>query len=135
MFRYIVLLTLMNTACTAGIATVRLLNADKAVRDAREAGADVQAPYQFTLAEHYLSEAVDQSNRSEYRASVDLAKKAEAAAAEAVDSMNGTRRINLENAGEDIDEDDGKGPEEDDGRAKDELDEEEFEQDAEEEAP
>jgi hypothetical protein len=133
LFRYIVCLALLSSGCTAGIATVRLVAADKAVREAKEAGADVQATYQYTLAERYLDKAVEESTRSQYRATVDLARRAEAAAAEAIESMKGTRRIDLESAGEDISEDETKAGDEETGRKKDELDDESFEDGADEE--
>ncbi len=128
------LAALLASGCTAGIATARLVSADKMLREAHEAGADVHAPYAYNLAELYLDKAVEQSSRSQFKVSMDLARQAEAFATKALEEVAGTRRIDLENVGDDIQEQDLERPApEDDGRKAGELDDETFDEGADEE--
>ena len=62
--------------CAAVWGSVHLTEANKAVSLAEEAKASEFASYEYTMAQHYLQESKERYNRSDYRASVDLAKLA-----------------------------------------------------------
>jgi hypothetical protein len=88
------------------MSTVRLVSAGKMVEEAREKGADVHAPYEFTLAERTLNKAVEESADAEYKASIELAKKAEQYATDAVlVTEGGSRSIEELGKAEDLSDD------------------------------
>ena len=75
MLRPLLFLVLLPLAgCTATLATIRLLEADRAVHAAAEVGAATEAPYEYTLAERHRSEAWDASNHAQYKVAVDLCR-------------------------------------------------------------
>lgn len=98
------MLLLPMSACTAGFATVRLMDAGRAVRIAEEAGSEANAPYEHTLAVQHYRKAVEEHSDSEYKASVEMAKLAKMWAEQAkIVAEGGTRSIQgFEKAGEDL---------------------------------
>jgi hypothetical protein len=86
------LLIVSTSGCTAGLATLRLFSAEKAIQEATEKGADVHAPYPFTLAQRHLDKAIEESGESEFKTSLELAKKAKAYAEAAVTLTEGGTR-------------------------------------------
>jgi hypothetical protein len=75
--RALFLLTLLAASgCTAGRATYYLIDADRAYKDAVEAGAEEDAVYEFTLAWLYRDKAWEEWGYSDYQHSEELALKA-----------------------------------------------------------
>lgn len=62
--------------CSAGRAAVALVQADRAIDNARRRGAPEEAPYELAMAEAYLTKAREEAHFSSYRASVELARGA-----------------------------------------------------------
>jgi hypothetical protein len=63
-------------ACGPVKSTVNLVDANAQLEAARTAGAEKQAPYEWTAATLYLREAREQVARSEYEHAIDFANKA-----------------------------------------------------------
>lgn len=63
--------------------TANLLDADVQIQAARTAGAEKEAPYEWTLANLYLHKAREEVGHSDYQAGVDFAVKASKYANEA----------------------------------------------------
>lgn len=99
------LTAVVGSGCTASLSTIRLVAADKAVRAADEAGAEVHAPFELEMARRHLDKAVEESSQSAYRDAIDLAREAEAFAAEAERIAKGGDRNVSENVGEDLTDD------------------------------
>lgn len=95
------LLPILLGGCTATLSTIRLVAADKAVRQAQDAAADVHAPYEFGLAQRYLEKAVEESAHSAHADAIDLAREAEAHAEEAYLQATGGGR-DVSQSGEDL---------------------------------
>lgn len=85
-------LTVALSGCTAVIATVQVINADRAVQEARLAGADALAPYEYTLAVRYQQEAAIQAAQSQNKRAATLAKTARAHAMVAKSKAAGGKR-------------------------------------------
>jgi len=68
---------------------VHLVEAKKAVSTAEAAQAAELAAYEYTMAQHYLQESWERYNRTDYRASVELAKLAGDWAQKANDRVGG----------------------------------------------
>lgn len=100
----LLVLGLALSGCSAGMAATRLAAAGKAVREARERGAQELAPYEMTLAERQLKEAMRASSDCQYDVGMRLALEAKAQAEAAI--------LRIEGGGRDI---------EDKGRAGDDL--------------
>jgi len=66
----------MLGGCAAIWGSVHLLEANKAVTVAQEAQTTPLTSYEYTMAQQYLQESWERYNRSDYRASVELAKLA-----------------------------------------------------------
>ncbi|HMV66850.1 MAG TPA: hypothetical protein PKA64_08375 [Myxococcota bacterium] len=97
-------LLLPMSACTAGFATARLVASGHSVAVAEEAGAEANAPYEYTLAVRHYEKAIEEHASSEYRACVDMAKLATMWAEQAkIVAEGGTRSIQgFERAGDDL---------------------------------
>ncbi len=67
------LIPLVLSGCAARSAYT-LLNADRALQKAREAGAEEKSAYEYTLASEYLAKAREENTYSEYQISERLAK-------------------------------------------------------------
>ncbi|MCB9663935.1 MAG: DUF4398 domain-containing protein [Alphaproteobacteria bacterium] len=80
------------SGCSAGMAATRLVAAGKAVREARERGGPELAPYEMTLAEQHLAEAVRASADCHYDVGMRLAMEAKAQAEAAILRMEGGGR-------------------------------------------
>jgi hypothetical protein len=76
---------LLLPGCTAIKAAYSLVDAQRAFREAEDAGADVRAVYQYTLAEEYLKKAREEDGYSDYGAVDKLCRKAKEASALAVE--------------------------------------------------
>ncbi len=63
-------------ACGPVKSTINLVDANAQLEAARTAGAEKQAPYEWTAANLYLREAREQVARSEYEHAIDFANKA-----------------------------------------------------------
>ncbi len=88
------LLVLATSGCTATLATIRLMEADRAVAAASQAGAATAAPYEYTLATRHRDEAWDASAHSQYKVAVDLSRTAVTWAEQAkVVATGGTRDV------------------------------------------
>jgi hypothetical protein len=80
----VALLTIATLAgCGPVQSTSALIDADVEVEGARTAGAQANAPYEFTTAEAYLHKARELAGYSHYEASADFASKAREIAKEA----------------------------------------------------
>ena len=90
------------SGCAAVWGSVHLVEANKAVSSAEEAQAQELAAYEYTMAQHYLQESWERYNRSDYRASVELAKLAGDWAQKASDRVGG--QDISEDIGEDIED-------------------------------
>ena len=71
--------------CGAIRSTVGIVEAEKALRAAEEAGARETAPYATTLANQLLDKAREEQGYAEYSTSFELAREAEAKANEALE--------------------------------------------------
>lgn len=71
--------------CGAIRSTVGIVEAEKALRAAEEAGARETAPYATTLADQLLDKAREEQGYAEYSTSFELAREAEAKANEALE--------------------------------------------------
>ena len=77
------------SGCAAVWGSVHLVEAKKAVSTAEAAQAAELASYEYTMAQHYLQESWERYNRTDYRASVELAKLAGDWAQKASDRVGG----------------------------------------------
>ncbi len=66
-------LALALGGCTATLATVRIVKANKAIVAAEDEGAEALAPYELTLAHAYRDKAVEQFADARHGAAMDLA--------------------------------------------------------------
>jgi hypothetical protein len=76
------LLLALGLACLAGCGPVDYLSqvgrrAPLALAQARQYGAETQAPYELTAAEEYLREARVQASRSSYQRAIEYGRRAE----------------------------------------------------------
>lgn len=72
------------SGCYAGVrGTVKLMEGDQELAQARAAGAQARAVYEWTLADEYMKKARDEWARSEYESAEKLVVKAKRWAAEA----------------------------------------------------
>jgi hypothetical protein len=71
-----ILLVLGLSACGPITALTTVRDATVALEAAKVAGAEKQAPYEFTSAEQYLAKAREEQGYADYQIAVDLAKKA-----------------------------------------------------------
>jgi hypothetical protein len=72
----------LGLACLGGCGPVEYLSqvgrrAPLALAEARQHGADEQAPYELTAAEEYLREARIQASRSSYQRAIEYGRRAE----------------------------------------------------------
>lgn len=102
----VLLLALPAAGCTATIATLRLVEADRAVRDAADAGAEANAPYEYTLAVRHLEEAIATSAVSEFKSTHQLARTATTWALEAKNvaqgGVRGADKINTDDLTDEV---------------------------------
>lgn len=70
----LLLLMLALSGCTAGRASLALVQANSAITRAREAGAEEHAPYELTMAEAYLTKAREEASFSSYKDAVELSR-------------------------------------------------------------
>lgn len=68
-------LLLLLVGCTASKATIQIVNADDAVRRAREYDADRLAEYEYVMATRYLEKAKEKAGHSEFRMADALARQ------------------------------------------------------------
>jgi len=84
----------LASGCTASLATLRLVAADRALVQATEAGADVNAPYPYTLAQRHIEKALEEAGESEFKTSLELSKLARSYAEQAtLEAKGGTRGL------------------------------------------
>ncbi|MCB9683042.1 MAG: hypothetical protein H6733_16380 [Alphaproteobacteria bacterium] len=97
---------LSAAGCTAGIATSRLLSANRALHDIELRGAAELAPYEHAMAEQHLDKAIEESANSQYKTSVELSKASLAWSQQAISTMEGGGRDleELTTSGEDLDD-------------------------------
>ncbi len=89
--------------CTAILSTIRVADAQRAVRTVAERDGDALAPYEYTMAEQHLGKAWEESAGSQHRKAVDLARLAKGWAQAAVTRMDGSAKgRTIANAGEDL---------------------------------
>ncbi len=69
-------LALLLIGCSAGRASVALVQADKAISHAKNRGAAEQAEFELAMAEAYLTKAREEAHFSSYRESVELSRGA-----------------------------------------------------------
>lgn len=83
--RVILMLGLLAVSgCYAGVrGTVKLMEGDQELAQARAAGAQARAVYEWTLADEYMKKARDEWARSEYESAEKLVVKSKRWAAEA----------------------------------------------------
>ena len=99
----VLIATLGSAGCTAGIATARLVAADRALQQATEAGAEFGAPYEYRLANRYYEKALETTSWNDYRVAMTLADEAARLAnASVVVTQGGERGDDVNRAGEDL---------------------------------
>ncbi len=76
MARILIWLSLLLVGCTAGRASVAVVQARQAVDRAARAGAEEHARYELTMARAYLTKAREEASFSSYREAVELARGA-----------------------------------------------------------
>lgn len=74
---------LAASACGAVQSTAGLIDADRQLQAAREAGAESRAPYEWTAATLYLQKAREEVGHSDYDVAAQFARKAAQYAIEA----------------------------------------------------
>lgn len=67
-------LLLLLVGCTASKASIQIVNADDALRRAREYDADRLAEYEYVMAMRYLEKAKEEAGHSEFRVADALAR-------------------------------------------------------------
>ena len=77
--------------CAPVQSTAQLIDADARLDDAREAGAERLAPYEFTSATLYLHQARYEAGYSNYEVALELAQKASDFAATALTRASAAR--------------------------------------------
>ncbi len=82
--------TLLLGGCTAILSTVRVVEAQRAVRTAREKDAAAKAPYEYTMAIEHLDKAIEESGDAQHRRAVQLAKASRGWAQAAVIQIEGS---------------------------------------------
>lgn len=87
MVRALIPMVALLFACSAGRASVALVQADRAIDSARARGAAEQAAFEMRMAEAYLIKAREEAQFSSYRQSVELARGAADWADKAVITM------------------------------------------------
>lgn len=99
------LAALLLSGCAAR-STVSLVQAEQAVYIAREAGAPERAPYEWTLADEYMTKAREEWGHADYEAADGLAAKAQSWAEAAERAASDSARIEeVEGDGSDVPED------------------------------
>ncbi len=76
MGRYLLLFVVLLAGCGPIRVTVGLVDAERAVREAKDAGAETHAVYPLTLAEELLAKAVEEKGYAEWEQSFILANEA-----------------------------------------------------------
>ncbi|MBM4392262.1 MAG: DUF4398 domain-containing protein [Deltaproteobacteria bacterium] len=84
-------LPLVLSGCAARSAYT-LLNADRALQKARQAGAEEKSAYEYTLASEYLAKAREENTYSEYHISERLAKTSMEFALRALENTSDAER-------------------------------------------
>jgi hypothetical protein len=80
--------------CTAGLATLRMVEAGRKVQEAYDANADARAPFEYQMAVRALDKANEENAESEFKSAMQLAKTASTWAADAkLVAEGGSRRI------------------------------------------
>ena len=69
-------LVLSLNGCGA-ISTYQLMSISQVVDQAREAGADEYAIYEYTMAERYLEKAYEETGHADYKIAVELGRQSE----------------------------------------------------------
>jgi hypothetical protein len=90
------------TACTAANSAVHILRAEQALQKAKGFEAEQFAPYQFTMSEEYLKKARSEAADSDHKSSVDLSKKAELWADQAIIAIENKGMQSLEFGGDEM---------------------------------
>ncbi|MBM4366218.1 MAG: DUF4398 domain-containing protein [Deltaproteobacteria bacterium] len=85
------LLPLVLSGCAARSAYT-LLNADRALQKARQAGAEEKSAYEYTLASEYLAKAREENTYNEYQISERLAKTSMEYALRALENTSDAER-------------------------------------------
>lgn len=89
--------------CTAILSTLRVADAQRAVRSVAERDGEALAPYEYTMAEQHLEKAWEESGDAQHRKAVDLARLAKGWAQAAVTRMDGgSQGRTISSAGEDL---------------------------------
>lgn len=98
--------------CTAILSTIRVADAQRAVRAVAERDGDALAPYEYTMAEQHLVKAWEESADSQHRKAVDLARLAKGWSQAAVTRMDGAAKgRTIANAGDDLQDAERRGSE------------------------
>lgn len=63
--------------CGPIVYTANILGAQRAVSEAREAGASEHAPYEYYMADAYLQKAEEECNEGQYQDAIEYARSAE----------------------------------------------------------
>ena len=101
----------------AAFSTYQLLSAANVVEQAREAGAEEYAVYEYTMAERYLEKAYEETGHADYKIAVELARTSEEWAQQAIRTVETSGRDaelrslqealpNLDNESDRLDDDD-----------------------------
>ncbi len=95
---------LLLSGCTATVTTTKLVQAEQALREAREVGADVHATFEYTVAARSYEQALELSSHSQWKAAHELAETALSEASRATEKAThgDARSLEVEDAGEDI---------------------------------
>jgi hypothetical protein len=94
--------------CTATLAMLRVTETGRAVAEAEEAGASVNAAFEYQLALRHYQQAMEEHGDAQYRTSVDLAKIGMTWAEQAkIVATGGTRDINALQGGDDLSDESG----------------------------
>jgi hypothetical protein len=93
------LLGAVASGCTAARASYFVLDAERKLQTAVEAGAEERAVYEFTLAREYLWKAREEVNSSDFGAAEQLCKKSVTWSAQALE-LSEDRGADVKNADE-----------------------------------
>jgi hypothetical protein len=90
------------TACTAVNSAVHILRAEQALQKAKGFEAQQFAPYQYTMSEEYLKKARSEAADSDHKMSVELSRKAEEWADQAIIAIENKGMHSFELGGDDM---------------------------------
>lgn len=79
-------------ACGPVEYTAVILDASQAVAEAREADAQVHAPYEYYYAKEHIRKAREEAGYADYQAAIELGRTAEEYATKALDIARNRRR-------------------------------------------